>query len=124
MVNPKRRARRCRPAILVFTLSLNFLLAANLLAREKKKDKHTVRIYELSATVTALHEGTLPECGRRVDSATPHQVLVIQAKITNGGKQFPCTRLEPFLEVRPYYPYHLDWADSPSLPNLEELLPG
>jgi hypothetical protein len=87
----------------------------------KRKDPHVQRIYELVLTVVSL-QGEPVFNARQSEKEFPHRLVTVHATVTNVAKQFPCTELQPFLEVKPYYLYHLEW-DQTSY-GFRELLPG
>ena len=94
-------------------------------ALAKKKDPHTQRIHELVFTVVSLNTEPLPSRGREsAEGQFPHRLVIIHARVSNVAKQFPCTELEPALEVRPYNVYRRDFSDLSRSLAFGELLPG
>jgi hypothetical protein len=86
--------------------------------KSKLKDKHSVRMGELLVTATSIEDE--PVNNR---SGPPHRIFVVHVRIQNVGKRFPCTSLNPYLVVEPFYEYPASLL-SEEQPLTDELLPG
>lgn len=86
--------------------------------KTKVKDTHSVRMGDLLVAATSIEDG--PPHGR---SGPPHRTFVVHVRIQNVGKQFPCTSLNAYLAVEPFYEYPA-WLLLEGQPWTHELLPG
>jgi hypothetical protein len=115
--------RPCSFGLLLATLCFGAGGTAH--GREKKKDPHTQRIYELVFPAVSLNTEQIPSRPREsAEGEFPHRLVIIHAKVSNVGKQFPCTELDPTLEVKPYNVYRRDVTDPSRWLGFGELLPG
>jgi hypothetical protein len=104
-------------------LAVFVLFATNVMGGKKKdKDKYSVRMGELLVTAVSVDDESSSVGYAPRSSPAPHHDVAIHVRVENLAKQFPCTSLEPFLQVEPYDQYHYSWTKS--LPPLDELLPG
>jgi hypothetical protein len=85
--------------------------------KTKLKDTHSVRMGELLVAATSIEEG--PSNTR---SGPPHRIFAVHVRIQNVGKRFPCTSLNAYLVVEPFYEYHASWSEDQ--PSTHEQLPG